>query len=513
MRHPMPERKIDTLETLDEALRRRTEGMPPWAWFDHRVKGHMEANAALPRQPLSPNAVAPALQEQLSQPARLPRAIYIHIPFCTRLCSFCGFFRRAAIADQLEPYTRAVAAQIKRLAESRWSQNGPHFSAVYFGGGTPTALSTDQLCRLVAAIRDRYPLAADCEFTIECRFEGLEGDTLKRLRKAGANRLSFGVQSFDTDVRRGVGRLADYDQMVATLDAARDVGFDRISVDLIYNLPGQTRDTWARTLDRLRASPATAASVYTLLLMPNSSLAKQIESGVAPPLGSIADEFAFFRTAFDALIHRRGWSRMSFHHFGDASSESNTYNQVRSGGMDTLGLGSGAGGRIGDVIYMNLMSIPGYIDAQSSPSHQGMMFASRQSEEVTRAATAYRLTEADGIHVDELLELIPGFEPALQRFVNLDLVYREHGRLTLSREGCFWGYNITKMVTGAIAEALGSVEERAEAETSLPRSSASDGVHAQLDEPNLPLAQSHQRTCHRAGDHPVAILEGNAACR
>ena len=449
------------LAELDEARRRHDAGQPVWTWFDRKVGGHMAANAALPKVPVPPPMAGAALRARLAQPVDRPRVLYVHVPFCSRICSFCGFFRKATGSNDLQAYTEAVAVQLSRVASTPYVHSGRPLSAVYFGGGTPTVLPVEQLAGLVSIIRGRFPLAEQCEFTVECRFEGLTEAALERLRDAGVNRLSFGVQSFDTDVRRGVGRVADRETVLKTLVTARRVGFDRISVDLIYNLPGQTSETWARTLDDLAESPATATSVYALIPMKNSALVKQIEAGKAPPLGTIEHEHALFNAAHDLLTDRPGWSVMSFHHFGDREREINVYNRVRAGGMDTIGVGCGAGGQIGSLAYMNAMSIPSYTAAQtySSPTHDpdaGVM-AFEHPAAVAAHTSAYSLTESDGVRRDVFESCLPDAASVLAGLIDLGLVIECGCVLRLSREGCFWGYNITEMITHAIADAMGDV--------------------------------------------------------
>ncbi len=449
--HPHGIPKPRLTDALDEAQRRCDAGMPPAQWFDRKVRGHMEACAGLPSESVPPPRADAALRERLNQPARRRRTIYVHVPFCKRICSFCAFFRQPTGRSDLEAYTQAVAAQIDATAQATWAQDGPPFDAVYFGGGTPTALAPKQLARLVTSIRNQYPLADDCEFTVECRFDGLDEYYLKQLHDAQVNRLSFGVQSFDTAVRRGVGRIADRDQVVETIGLAARLGFEQISVDLIYNLPEQTLTSWASDMDTLRQTPATAASVYALIPMRSSALVKQIEAGRKQPLGDCSREYEMFTAAYDALMKRPRWRRFSFHHFGDAQHERSVYNQVRSGGMDTLGLGCGAGGQIGHLSYMNPMDVGAYVESQSTGGAPPAMVA-EQPEAVGERRGAYRLTESGGIDRSDLFELLPHAQPVVDRLIDLGLIVEEAGRLEPTRDGCFWGYNLTAMLTELIGD-------------------------------------------------------------
>ncbi|GAB4109399.1 MAG: heme anaerobic degradation radical SAM methyltransferase ChuW/HutW [Phycisphaeraceae bacterium] len=458
------------MDTLTEVRHRRDVGLPPWRWFDRKVRGHMQATAELPRTRLQEQDSIIALDRQMVRPAIRRRVIYVHVPFCKRICTFCAFFRRSSASADLQAYTQALLTQIRRSAATTWAQNGPPFSAVYFGGGTPTSLDAGQLAGLVNAIYDRFPLSGDCEFTVECRFDGIDEAYLSSLFDAGVNRLSFGVQSFDTGVRQAVGRIADRDRVLDTLALAERVGFKRISTDLIYNLPGQSHASWAQDIRLLLTTPATAASIYALIPMRGSALVKQINAGRVDPLGDIAHEYDLFMTAYNTLVRRPGWRRLSFHHFGDYRQESNTYNRVRAGGVDTLGLGCGAGGQIENLAYMNPMSVPHYIEAQARGQH-GNITVYEEPSPTVRLREAYRLIESDGISRGRLLELLPGIEPIVESLMGAGLIVEDAGILTPTREGCFWGYNLAAILTEAIADTLARQSDY------IPDPKPSDPIH------------------------------------
>lgn len=452
------------IDALDQAVQRHAAEQPPWTWFDQRVRGHMAAHASIPSEPLDTQQGMDVLHEQCAQPTSRRRVIYLHVPFCKHICSFCAFFRKASTHADLEAYTQAALRHIEQFAATTWSQQGPPFEAVYFGGGTPTALSADQLVRLVAAVTHAYPLADDCEITVECRFDGLDRAYLRALQQAGVNRLSFGVQSFDTALRRSVGRITDSTQIMQCLSDAADLGFQQINVDLIYNLPGQSLESWAADMRTLQNCPATAASIYTLIPMRGSALVKQIEAGQASPLGDAQWQYKLFALAHDTLSHRPDWQGYSFHHFGDQTCERSVYNQTRAGAMDTLGIGCGAGGQIGSLAYMNPMNVQQYVDALHSDALPQVM-AMRQPQAVATHAAAWALTESGSMTIETLLEALPAFESTLLKLLALGLVIRDRSTLRLSRDGCFWGYNIAAMISETIAEQCDSSPPASELQT------------------------------------------------
>jgi len=447
--HPHSTTHTQLTDALDEAQRRCHAELPPWQWFDRKVRGHMDARSGLPSQRVPSDSVGDVLAESMRHPSARPRTIYVHVPFCTRICSFCAFFRQPKGISDLQAYTEAVANQIEQMSVTRWAQEGPSFTAVYFGGGTPTALESAQLAGLVSAIRNNYRLARDCEFTVECRFDGLDADYLKRLRDAGVTRLSFGVQSFDTTVRRGVGRIADRNQVLDTIKTASRLGFEQISLDLIYNLPGQSIESWTDDIRTLVDTSATASSIYALIPMKGRALVKQIEAGRRKPIGDCEREHEMFTHAHDELMRRLDWRRFSFHHFGDHRSERSVYNRVRMGTMDTLALGCGAGGQVGNLSYMNAMTVEQFVEAFTGDGDASMM-AFEQPHALSDLFEAYRLAETEGIDRTNLLELLPNADEWIDRLIALGLLQERHNWLTLTCNGCFWGYNVTTMITELI---------------------------------------------------------------
>lgn len=432
-----------------EALRRRQSGQPAWRYFDRRVRGHMEATRLTAMRPLPPPRGGATFSEYLSRPAMRRRTAYVHIPFCRRICTFCAFFRKASVADDVASYVTSLRENILRVSETTWCQNGPPFDAIYFGGGTPTVVEPAELAALVMLMRECLPIASNCEITVESRFDHVTAAYLQTLRAGGVNRISFGVQSFDTDVRKGVGRLNTREEILDTLAAAGQLGFDNLSVDLMYNLPGQTLTTWQSDMTTLMQTPASAASVYALIPMRGSALLKQLETGHAEPLGGPAEEYAYFSVAYDAMRARKDWKRFGFQHFGQSGRETNVYNSVRAGEMDTLGLGCGAGGYLGTLAYMNAMDLGHYAQDQHGILDQHMMAFEAPAEAIARQA-AYRLVEGDGISTRTIAELLHDLLPTLHALFELGLVEHHEHTLRLTANGCFWGYNITALITDAI---------------------------------------------------------------
>lgn len=203
--------------------------------------------------------------------------IYLHIPFCHRKCTYCAFYSR--VTGGGDSVTRYVSALCRELEQRSYAMKGS-VKTIYFGGGTPSILSPDQLGRIVDILRINYDLSALEEVTIEANPEDLTPQYLDALRALELfDRLSIGVQSFHDHDLRTLNRRHTAQQAVEAVRSAQSAGFRNISVDLIYGLPGQSTEAWRDNLARVAELAVTHLSAYALTVEEGTILATQIGQG------------------------------------------------------------------------------------------------------------------------------------------------------------------------------------------------------------------------------------------
>ena len=185
--------------------------------------------------------------------------LYIHIPFCRSKCIYCDFYSLPGAENMMDDYLRAVI----RETELRGSRNLP-VDTVYFGGGTPSHFGYGRLMTLLREIRKNFTLTGDCEITFEANPESVTEDGLGAMRRAGFNRISIGVQSFDDGDLKNLNRPHSALQTVQAVNTARTAGFENISIDLIFALPGQNMERWEKNLNMAADLPITHLSCYGL---------------------------------------------------------------------------------------------------------------------------------------------------------------------------------------------------------------------------------------------------------
>ena len=291
-----------------------------------------------------------------------PLVIYVHIPFCVSRCSFCGFYRNRADDAAIEEYVKRLLVEIDRVADEGTFTEKP-VDVVYFGGGTPTALTADQLRRTVGKLHERFRIANDCEFTIEGRLFAFDDERVRACLDSGVNRFSFGIQSFETVLRQSLGRRLTREETLKRLARVKEICGDRVALvaDLIYGLPGQTQADWMEKNVKTvhLESVLDAVDLYSLKVVPGMPLAQRLAKE-----GNWSEDERLARHAEASdWLAAQGWTQLSTTHWGRNSLERNLYNTYAKIGIDMVPFGCGAGGFIGDWSIMQESSLALYMKA------------------------------------------------------------------------------------------------------------------------------------------------------
>jgi oxygen-independent coproporphyrinogen-3 oxidase len=218
-------------------------------------------------------------------------SIYLHIPFCKHRCAYCDFNTYAGQESLIPDYVDALIREIEQVSESakqRINDRPSHLityspiHTIFFGGGTPSLLSAPQFDSILRALRAAFALTADAEISIEANPGTISPQKLEGIRKAGINRISFGVQSANTEELRMLERIHDFFTVIESVSAARKAGFDNLNLDLIYGLPEQTLDSWKTTLTRIVDLHPEHISAYALTLEHGTPFGRWSSKGLLP---------------------------------------------------------------------------------------------------------------------------------------------------------------------------------------------------------------------------------------
>ncbi|MEN6594734.1 MAG: radical SAM family heme chaperone HemW [Clostridiaceae bacterium] len=214
--------------------------------------------------------------------------LYLHIPYCVKKCDYCDFVSFPCDCAP-EEYAEALIRELNLTAETGMYQGG--FQTVFFGGGTPSLLSGEQMKRILNAAREHFYIAPDAECSMECNPGTVTSEKLAGYKKAGINRLSIGLQAAQDSLLAAIGRIHTYAQFTHTLQLARDAGFANIGVDVMHGLPGQSKRDYLETLRAVCDLKVQHISSYALTLGEDTPLYLRVQSGetVLPDEDDVAD--------------------------------------------------------------------------------------------------------------------------------------------------------------------------------------------------------------------------------
>nr|WP_320115004.1 heme anaerobic degradation radical SAM methyltransferase ChuW/HutW [uncultured Desulfuromonas sp.] len=436
---------------------------PPMISDDPLAKAFSRKYAIHPGM-MEGSACSGSAEEQLRQEIRssalnTPAMAYLHIPFCRAHCLFCGFYRESSQPQLMARYARSLGEEIRQAA-SMLRSAGQRLSAVYFGGGTPTDLSATDLAFLLQQVTGLLPLAKDCEITVEGRLFGFDDDKVMASLDNGANRFSFGVQSFDTHIRRRLGRKQSREELIQRLNRIVALGnpfHAAVVIDLIYGLPGQNATQWLADLDdALDHTAIHGLDLYQINLIPHTPLSAQKEQ--LPPMADLEQQsrlFSFGRRRMTAAGHQR----LSIAHWGRDPRERNRYNLWNKAGVNCLPFGCGAGGRWGRTRFFQSGDLEDYFQ-RIEQGQKPVVSATLMPQGNTVTALAIAQLEQRHLRISELEKaadrpLAAQLRPMLDQWQQaglFTLTSTEGGELTEAGE--FWAVNLQQLISMRLKEIL-----------------------------------------------------------
>ncbi len=279
--------------------------------------------------------------------------LYIHIPFCASKCGYCDFYSVARHDGQMSKYQNALLAHIR---ESSQRMSRYYIDTLYFGGGTPSYYGAKRICEIFNTLKHEAKILKNAEVTVEVNPDSVTRSGLRALRDEGVNRLSIGAQSANNDILKIIGRRHSWKQVEKAFEEARAAGFDNISIDLIYGLPGQTKEDWADTLSRALALHPRHVSCYGLKLEEGTPMFQYHDSPFLPTDDEQADMYLYTVEALDSY----GFRQYEISNFAQEGFESR-HNIKYWTLQDYMGFGPGAHSCVDGVRYSYIRDLTEYI--------------------------------------------------------------------------------------------------------------------------------------------------------
>ena len=404
-----------------------------------------------------------------------PLSIYIHIPFCKRKCLYCDFLSAPACAQERESYVEALLRELVIMSEACREYE---VISVFFGGGTPSLLSGEQMQGIMLVVKSNYNLSTDAEISMECNPATASLQTLKAYRECGINRLSIGLQSANDEELKALGRIHDYAQFLQTYKEAREAGFTNINVDLMSALPGQTVESYKETLEKVVALAPEHISAYSLIIEEGTPFYERYgEETAMAESGDVLKRHKFLplpdedaeRDMYhltNVFLEENGYARYEISNYAKNGYECR-HNLTYWTAIDYIGFGIGAASYFQGYRFKNISDIckyqplfskkemavgmqtqeEGWMEAFQSP-HSSMPIAKVWHEEIQRLSREEKMEEfmflglrlKKGISEQEFLlkfgkrveEVYPSVVDSL---LKEQLLLRKDGRLYLSKRG------------------------------------------------------------------------------
>jgi oxygen-independent coproporphyrinogen-3 oxidase len=371
-----------------------------------------------------------------------PKAVYIHIPFCTNKCHYCDFTAYVVNGQPVDEYLTALDQEMKMTVD----QVPPaEIDAIFIGGGTPTILTPEQLTRLLNNIQKYFPhWSSELEFTIEANPGTTGPELLAAMKAGGVNRISFGAQTFRPDLLRQIGRIHGVEEIERSVHQAREAGFDNLSLDLMFGLPNQTVEDIRDTLEKAIRLQPDHFSCYSLKVE-EGTLFHHLYERKELPLPTEEEELEMYQLT-RAYLKDHGYYQYEVSNFARSGRESR-HNSTYWRNQEYYGLGAGAHGYMNRVRHANVKGIHKYIEMVNSGQRPvAESYQVSRSEEIENfMILGLRLME--GISKQRFFDnyqrrVEDVFGTTLARLFEQGLLQDEEDRLFLTEKGLLFGNDV-----------------------------------------------------------------------
>lgn len=365
--------------------------------------------------------------------------LYLHFPFCSKICPYCDFYVLRESGEKRAAFLPHYEKELKLLSGKRPELFSQKLETIYFGGGTPSLLQTEQLAGLLKLIKSYFDASANVEISLEANPNDLLGDKSEAFYQLGINRLSIGVQSLNDSELKTLGREHSAAQSERAVQNVTKTGLENFNIDLIFGVPGQTVDTWKQTLKKAVEWQPAHISTYSLTIEERTSFYKLQQTGkLHLPPDEICQEMYLAGIEF---LEQNGYEQYeisNFAHPGFQSRHNRNYWQRKS----YLGLGPSAHSFFNNQRWANVRSLPIYrrkLDAGELPLEFEETIDRKKALE---EALLLGLRQKEGICLKDLrmefgYDLKKGKKELLNKLAAQDFAHKEDGRLRLTPLGLY----------------------------------------------------------------------------
>jgi oxygen-independent coproporphyrinogen-3 oxidase len=372
----------------------------------------------------------------------MPKSVYLHIPFCNRLCPYCDFNKYVLKGQPVSEYLDALRKEMESTVTTYPPQE---IKTIFVGGGTPTTLNPEQMAFFLDSINQFFqPQTNDLEFTIEANPETITAELLHVMKKGGVNRLSFGVQTFEPGLLRKLGRMHGPEDVFRSIQLAKEAGIHNLSIDLMFGLPNQTVEMLNETLDIAFGLDIPHFSSYSLKIEEGTFFHKLYQKDKLP-LPSEDDEIKMYEQLIQRMMEN-GYNQYEISNFSRPGFESE-HNLTYWRNEEYYGLGAGAHGYVKGIRHVNADPIHEYI---ALVKEQGNSYIQRHEvtpQEAMEEMMIMGLRIQEGVskqgffnHFGVSLHEVYGED--IRKLLDQELLQMDQDRYFLTKKGIFLGNEV-----------------------------------------------------------------------
>lgn len=405
--------------------------------FTERYKSHHDVKGFISKNIKQKLVLPMSYWKKFKQPAVDPDGgVYIHIPFCDKICSFCNMNRKK-LDNDLEDYTKFLIKEINKYRGKKYLEN-KRLSVIFFGGGTPTILKPHQLEEILKNLREVFPMRNNFEFTFETTLHNLSWDKLEIMKKYGVNRLSIGVQTFSDRGRKLLNRTSDSKFVLNRLKEIRKRFSGQICIDIIYNYFDQTNEEILNEVEYIKEFKPDSVSFYSLMIHRGSEISKKFSDSVLEQTFSIERDKEL-HDLFLSSMKKIGYKLLEH---TKLALETDRYLYIKNTHKlkDLIPLGLGAGGRVQEIELFHL--------------NKYITFYAKDNELLIKAKKLSGIFQYETVYFNDILTLtniskekiIENLKPLVEKkYITLSDEF-----FKFTDDGVFWGNNITAFLVEAL---------------------------------------------------------------
>lgn len=410
--------------------------------FETRYKSHHNSSGLIgkyyPQRRVTENEFLNKLNEK---PKDVPRAVYVHTPYCDKICSFCNL-NREQLSGSLDSYADYLVSEFDRYGQYRYFKE-KSVDVVYFGGGTPTVYKNDQLEKVLQSVNRNIKFSKGYEFTLETTLHNLNDEKIELMNRYGVNRLSVGIQSFSDDGRKFYNRTYSKNETIDRLAKLKEKFNGEVCIDIIYNYPNQRVEDVVEDAKIIKKLDLGSASFYSLMVHEGSTLSQDIKEEKVKIQENLKKERELHDAFVKELTADSNYYVLELTKIAKKGRDRYKYIKTRNFGGDTFPIGVGAGGNVDNISVFRMKK-------------EMSMFVekSEYKQRLDRFSGLFQFPQIEKDMVDEILnsEEKVVFKDLISELKDSKFILESDKEYSLTEDGLFWGNNISREILITIVE-------------------------------------------------------------